>query len=79
MTKKILIALVGLSLAMLVGSADAQTEIGLRFGIRPTKAYEDRPETFSYFSHTLEPGAMKNMEHPSQLLCPSSTMNIRRP
>ncbi len=60
MRKKLLVALVGLSLGLLAGSGDAQaqTDIGIRFGIRPTKAYEDRPETFSYFSHELAPGAV---------------------
>ncbi len=58
MRKKLLVALVGLSLALIAGTGNAQTEVGVRFGIRPTLAYEDRPETFSYFSHELAPGAV---------------------
>ena len=58
MSKKLLIALVGLSLALLAGSVIAQTDGKVSFGIRPTKAFEDRPETFSYFSHELAPGAV---------------------
>ena len=46
------------ALALLAGSAMAQTDDGIRFGIRPTEAFEDRPETFSYFSHELAPGAV---------------------
>ena len=38
MTKRILLALVGLSLPLLAGAAAAQTEVGLRFGIRPPQA-----------------------------------------
>ncbi|KAA3647879.1 MAG: DUF916 domain-containing protein [Chloroflexi bacterium] len=34
----------------------AQADVGISFGIRPTKAFEDRPETFSYFHHILTPG-----------------------
>lgn len=60
MSKKLLIALVGLGLALLAGSGIAQAQAGgdVSFGIRPTKAFEDRPETFSYFSYSLEPGAV---------------------
>ena len=60
MSKKLLIALMGLSLALLAGSGIAQAQAGgnISFGIRPTKAFEDRPETFSYFSYSLEPGAV---------------------
>ncbi|MCH8065314.1 MAG: DUF916 domain-containing protein [Chloroflexi bacterium] len=60
MSKKLLITLVGLSLALLAGSGIAQAQAGgaVSFGIRPTKAVEDRPETFSYFSHELAPGAL---------------------
>ena len=60
MSKKLLITLVGLSLALLAGSGIAQAQAGgeSSFGIRPTKAVEDRPETFSYFSHELAPGAL---------------------
>ena len=59
-SKKLLITLVGLSLALLAGSGIAQAQAGgaVSFGIRPTKAVEDRPETFSYFSHELAPGAL---------------------
>ena len=58
MRKKLLIGLVGLGLALLAGSAIAQSDDNASFGIRPTKAFEDRPETFSYFSHELAPGAV---------------------
>lgn len=52
------IGIVVLALALVSGSASAQTgDGGISFGIRPTKAYEDRPETFSYFSYELTPGA----------------------
>jgi len=59
MMKKLLIVivLVGLGLALLSGSANAQTYGGISFGIRPTKAFEDRPETLSYFFHELMSGA----------------------
>ena len=58
MRKRLLIALVGLGLAVLAGSGIAQADHDLSFGIRPTRAFEDRPETFSYFSHELAPGAV---------------------
>ena len=60
MRKKLLIALVGLGLALLAGSGIAHAQAGgdISFGIRPTRASEDRPETFSYFSHELTPGAV---------------------
>ena len=52
------IGVVFLALALVSGSASAQAgDGGISFGIRPTKAYEDRPETFSYFSYELTPGA----------------------
>ena len=60
MSKKLLIALVGVGLALLAGSGIALAQAGgdISFGIRPTKAFEDRPETFSYFLHELAPGAV---------------------
>lgn len=58
MSRKLLIALVGVGLVFLAGSGIAHADHDLRFGIRPTKASEDRPETFSYFSYSLEPGAV---------------------
>ena len=59
-SKNFLIALMGLSLALLAGSGIAQAQAGgdVSFGIRPTRAFEDRPESFSYFSYSLEPGAV---------------------
>lgn len=39
------------------GAVNAQSGVeGSSFGIRPTKAYEDRAETFVYFSYELAPG-----------------------
>ena len=60
MRKKLLMALIGLGLAFLAGSGIAHAQAGgdVRFGIRPTKGFEDRPETFSWFSHELAPGAI---------------------
>jgi hypothetical protein len=49
--KKLLIALVGLGLAVVGGSGIAQADGDVSFGIRPTQASEDRPQTSSYFSH----------------------------
>lgn len=49
-------------LAILVGTTFAQEGSPLSFGIRPTRAYEDRPESFSYFSHILEPGSVLDDE-----------------
>ncbi len=59
-SKKLLIGLVGLGLAFLAGSGIAQAQAGgdVSFGIRPTRAFEDRRESFSYFSHELAPGAV---------------------
>lgn len=62
MREKLLIALVGLSLALLAGSGIARADPDVSFGIRPTKGFEDRPETFSYFSHELTPGAVLSDE-----------------
>jgi hypothetical protein len=56
--KMLLIALVGAGLALLVGPRIAQADGEVSFGIRPTTAFEDRPETFSYFSYELTPGAV---------------------
>ncbi len=58
MRTRFFIALVGVGLALLAGSGIAQADHDVSFGIRPTKAFEDRPETFSYFSHELAPGAV---------------------
>ncbi len=35
-------------------------EEGVSFGIRPTVAFENRPETYSYFSYGLAPGVQMN-------------------
>jgi hypothetical protein len=56
--KVLLIALLCAGLALLVGPRVAQADGEVSFGIRPTKAFEDRPETFSYFSYELTPGAV---------------------
>lgn len=58
MRKKLLVSLAALGLALLAGSGTAQADDDVRFGIRPTQASEDRPQTFSYFSHELSPGAV---------------------
>ena len=58
MKKTFTISLAFFILALLGGSVMAQTDGDVRFGIRPTEAFEDRPETFSYFSHELAPGAV---------------------
>ena len=60
MKKKLLVAIVvsGLGLAFLALSGFAQADGEVSFGIRPTKADPDRPETFSYFIHELVPGAV---------------------
>ncbi len=60
MRKKLLIAIAlsGLGLALSARSGTAQADDNVSFGIRPTKASEDRPQTFSYFSHVLAPGAV---------------------
>ena len=61
MSKKLLIAiaLAGFSLALSVRSGIAQADDGqVSFGIRPTRASEHRPQTFSYFSYELAPGAV---------------------
>lgn len=56
MKKTVAIPLALFVLALLAGSVMAQTDGQVRFGIRPTQAYEDRPETFSYFSYQASPG-----------------------
>lgn len=50
------IALSGLLLAGFVGTVIAQSSEIIAFGIRPTQAFPDRPETFAYFSHAIAPG-----------------------
>lgn len=58
MRKRLTAALFGLGLAFLIGSGIAQADHDVSFGIRPTEGYEDRPETVSYFSQPLTPGAV---------------------
>jgi hypothetical protein len=53
----VLALLVALALGLLAWPHIAQAEEKASFGIRPTKAHEDIPESFSYFVHTLAPGA----------------------
>ena len=54
----ITIVLILLSLMLPTSSAIAQPNDNISFGIRLIKAYEGRPETFSYFSYELPPGAV---------------------
>ena len=56
MRKTLTVPLALFTLALLAGSVMAQTDSKVRFGIRPTEAVEDRPETFSYFSYEASPG-----------------------
>lgn len=56
------IGIIVVALALVTGPANAQTDGKVSFGIRPTKAYEDRPETFSYFSYELTPGVVLDDE-----------------
>ena len=60
MNKNFVVMLLGLGLALLAGSGIVQGQSAgdVSFGIRPTSAFEDRPETFSYFSYSVEPGAV---------------------
>ena len=51
----VLVLLVALALGLLAWPRVAQAEEKVSFGIRPTKAYEDIPESFSYFVHTMAP------------------------
>jgi hypothetical protein len=53
----VLALLVALALGLLAWPRIAQAEGKISFGIRPTKAHEGIPESFSYFIHTLTPGA----------------------
>ena len=53
----VLALLVALALGLLAWPCIAQAEEKVSFGIRPTKAHEDDPRAFSYFIHTLAPGA----------------------
>ena len=57
-SKKLLMMLLGLGLVLLAGSGLAHADEKMSFGIRPTRAFEDRPETFSYFSYELARGAV---------------------
>ncbi len=50
------IVLSGLLLGGFVGTVIAQNSEIVSFGIRPTQAFPDRPETFAYFSHEISPG-----------------------
>jgi len=62
--KRILsLILIVTSLALLAEAGIALADDGnISFGIRPTKAYEDRPRTFSYFVHELMPGSVTSDE-----------------
>lgn len=51
-----LAALVALALGFLAWPRIAQAEEKVSFGIRPTKAHESIPESFSYFVYTMAPG-----------------------
>ncbi|MGD8758996.1 MAG: DUF916 domain-containing protein [Anaerolineales bacterium] len=64
MKKRILVAaaLASLSLVLMAGSALAEDDTVISFGIRPTEAFADRPETFSYFSHEMSPGQILHDE-----------------
>ena len=53
----VLALLVALALGLLAWPGIAQAEEKTSFGIRPTRAREDIPESFSYFIHTMAPGA----------------------
>jgi len=53
----VLALLIALALGLLAWPRIAQADENVSFGIRPTKAYADIPESFSYFVHTLAPGA----------------------
>ncbi len=50
------VALALLTALVFFGSAGAQAGTSVSFGIRPTEAILERPETFSYFSYELLPG-----------------------
>ena len=52
----VLALLIAFALGLLAWPHIAQAEEKVSFGIRPTKAHEDIPESFSYFVHTLAPG-----------------------
>lgn len=54
----LLMSLAGLGLALLAWPGTALADGEVSFGLRPTKGVEGRPETFSYFSHELAPGAV---------------------
>lgn len=53
----VLALVVALALGLLAWPRIAQAQEKASFGIRPTEAHEDIPESFSYFVHTLAPGA----------------------
>jgi hypothetical protein len=52
----VLALVAALALGLLAWPRIAQAEGKVSFGIRPTKAHEGIPESFSYFIHTLTPG-----------------------
>ena len=58
MKRRIFLAVAVVSLALIAGAGIALADGNVSFGIRPTKAYVDRPETFSYFSYELVAGSV---------------------
>lgn len=62
MKRKLSLALAVVSLALLAEAGIALADGNVSFGIRPTRAYEDRPQTFSYFSYELVPGSVMSDE-----------------
>ena len=56
MRSRLRAVLAGLTLALLGGLGLAWADGEASFGIRPTEAFEDRPESFAYFSRVSEPG-----------------------
>lgn len=58
MKETLFLMLLALGLALLAGPGTARADGDISFGIRPTKAFESRPGTFSYFSYELTPGAV---------------------
>ena len=62
MKRNLLVSLVALGLGLIAWSSNVQAEGNVSFGIRPTKAYVDNPESFGYFVHSLAPGAVLSDE-----------------
>ena len=60
MNRKLSLVLAVVSLAFVAGIGVVLADGNISFGIRPTKATSDRPETFSYFSYKLAPGSVIN-------------------